>query len=290
MVISADVVEASAAAGTATTPSAAAVIAATVARLGAQHVFALMGGTNMRVVHHLAGEGLVVHHFRHENGAVGAADGYARVTGEVAWSSVIHGPGLTNAITALRTAVKARSPQVLIMADTAGLPPRNSPFDTGIQGLSPEAILSQIGVPVVRASAASAAYDTVRAHQAALHSLSPVALVIPFGVEAEPSGGDPETAIAELVRERPAVVPSAEAIDAASRRSGPAGGSSSWPGAGRAIRRRRGSWSGSPSSAVRTWPPPCAGSAPSQAHRRIWASSAASPTTQERRSSTRPTA
>ncbi len=37
-----------------------------------------------------------LHHFRHENGAIGAADGLARATGEVGWAQgVVHGPGLT---------------------------------------------------------------------------------------------------------------------------------------------------------------------------------------------------
>ncbi len=215
-VLTAETTQGSAAAEAAIgSPSTAAVIAATAARLGAEHLFALMGGTNMRVVHEFADHDIAIHHFRHENGTIGGADGFFRATGQVGWSSVIHGPGFTNAITALRTAVKARSPLVLVMADTMPLPPRYSPFDTGIQGLSPDALLAEIGVPVVRVSAASAAHDTVTAHQAALRGLSPVALVIPYGVEIEPSGSDVEAAIRELVRIPEPIAPSASALDAA---------------------------------------------------------------------------
>ncbi|NYE18287.1 thiamine pyrophosphate-binding protein [Microbacterium immunditiarum] len=193
------------------------VIAATAVRLGAEHLFELMGGTNMRVIHAFADEGIELHHFRHENGAVGAADGFARATGAVGWSSIIQGPGLTNGLTALRTAVKAKSPQVLVVPDTSAGPARANPFETGIQGLAPDALLAEIGVPVVRVSAATAAQDTVAAHQTALRRLSPVALVVPYGVEAEPSDSDVDVALAGITEPAAPAAPSAAAADAAER-------------------------------------------------------------------------
>ena len=184
------------------------VVAATAARLGAAHLFEVMGGSNMRVVHGFEEAGATLHHFRHENGAVGAADGLARATGDVGWSSVVHGPGFTNAITALRTAVKARSPLVLIMGDATSTPPRNAPFEVGNQGLAPDAILGELGVVTVRASAATAARDTVSAYRAARDGRIPVALVIPHGVESERSDADIEAAVAELT---PLAAPTAPA-------------------------------------------------------------------------------
>ena len=174
------------------------VIAATAVRLGAAHLFELMGASNMRVVHGFEQAGAELHHFRDENGAVGAADGYARATGEVGWSSVVHGPGFTNTLTALRTAVKARSPLVLIMADTTNTPPRNAPFEVGNQGLRPDVLLAELGVIVVRATVASAAQDTVAAYHAARRDRIPVALVIPHGAESQPSASDVEAAVAAL--------------------------------------------------------------------------------------------
>lgn len=193
------------------------VVASTAARLGAKHLFTLMGGTNMHVVHAFSDSGVLLHHFRHENGVVCAADGLARATGEVGWSSVIQGPGLTNAMTALRNAVKGRNPQVLILPDTSGLPQRKNPFEAGIQGLAPDSILAEIGVPVVRASAATAALDTVAAHQQAIRRLSPVALLIPCGVESEPSPSDVDAAVAHVGGSRAPAEPSAAALDAAER-------------------------------------------------------------------------
>jgi len=190
-------------------------IATTAARLGATDLFEVMGGANMRVVHGFEEAGVALHHFRHENGAVGGADGYARATGEVGWTSVVHGPGFTNALTALRTAVKARSPLVLITSDAMTTPPRNAPFEVGNQGLTPDAILGELGVGVIRVGAQTAAQDTVSAYQAALHGRTPVALVIPHGVELAPSASDIDLALAGLAERPDPVAPAAAELDAA---------------------------------------------------------------------------
>lgn len=55
-----------------------------------------------------------------ERGAVSMADGFARATDSVGVVTVTHGPGLTNALTALSEAVAARTPLVLLTADTPG--------------------------------------------------------------------------------------------------------------------------------------------------------------------------
>src|SRR6195952_2274318 len=51
---------------------------------------------------------------RHEQGAVHAADGYARATGEVGVALVTSGPGVTNAITGIATAYMDSIPMVII--------------------------------------------------------------------------------------------------------------------------------------------------------------------------------
>ncbi len=51
---------------------------------------------------------------RHEQGAVHAADGYARATGEVGCALVTSGPGVTNAITGIATAYMDSIPMVII--------------------------------------------------------------------------------------------------------------------------------------------------------------------------------
>ena len=51
---------------------------------------------------------------RHEQGAVHAADGYARATGDVGVALVTSGPGATNAITGIATAYMDSIPMVVI--------------------------------------------------------------------------------------------------------------------------------------------------------------------------------
>ncbi|WP_459825294.1 thiamine pyrophosphate-binding protein, partial [Campylobacter concisus] len=51
---------------------------------------------------------------RHEQAAVHAADGYARVSGKVGVAFVTSGPGFTNAVTGLATAYSDSIPVVLI--------------------------------------------------------------------------------------------------------------------------------------------------------------------------------
>src|SRR3978361_393769 len=51
---------------------------------------------------------------RHEQGAVHAADGYARATGEVGVALVTSGPGVTNAVTGIATAYMDSIPMVIV--------------------------------------------------------------------------------------------------------------------------------------------------------------------------------
>lgn len=164
-------------------------LAETMAALGTTDLFTLMGAGNLRLIHHLAtGHGVAVHHLRHENGAVGAADGYARVTGRVGWCTVTQGPGFTNTITALLTAHRARSAVVLVTADSSNLPTRHAPFAGGVQGLDPALLLDPLGIPVVRAGTRTAARDLVAAYRLAARESRTVVFVVPAGLDLEPAG------------------------------------------------------------------------------------------------------
>ncbi|WP_136442691.1 thiamine pyrophosphate-binding protein [Pacificoceanicola onchidii] len=61
----------------------------------------------------------------HEGSAVLMAHGFARVTGQVGVATVTHGPALTNCITALTDAVRAKVPMVLMAGDTPGDNPQH---------------------------------------------------------------------------------------------------------------------------------------------------------------------
>jgi acetolactate synthase-1/2/3 large subunit len=188
-------------------------LAGTMAALGMTDLFTLMGAGNLRLIHHLATEyGVGVHHLRHENGAVGAADGWARVTGRVGWCTVTQGPGFTNTITALLTADRARSAVVLITSDSSKLSARQAPFAGGVQGLDPVLLLDPLGIPVVRATAGTAALDLVSAYDLAVAESRVVVFVVPVGIDLLSAGEAPPL---------PPVGPAGAADGALANRSAP---------------------------------------------------------------------
>jgi len=71
---------------------------------GTQVAFALMGDANQNLIVDLAERHRVqIVHFRHEQNAVAAADGYARFSnGKLGVALVTMGPGLTNTATGSR--------------------------------------------------------------------------------------------------------------------------------------------------------------------------------------------
>src|SRR3712207_9233085 len=88
------------------------------ARLGVDTVFGLAGSGTFVVTNALVAGGARFHSARHEGGAVAMADGWARTTGRPGVASVHQGPGLTNTLTALAEAAKARTPLVVLAGDT----------------------------------------------------------------------------------------------------------------------------------------------------------------------------
>ncbi len=87
--------------------------------LGVDVLFGLMGDANLYMADSFAGEfgGRFVAS-AHEAGAVLMALGWAQATGRVGVATVTHGPGLTNAISALVEGVKGTTPMVLLAGDT----------------------------------------------------------------------------------------------------------------------------------------------------------------------------
>ncbi|MEM7257014.1 MAG: thiamine pyrophosphate-binding protein [Pseudomonadota bacterium] len=86
--------------------------------------FALLGDANMHWAGALATLGVKCIYTRHEHAAVAAASAYARATGKVGIATVTCGPGLTQVMTILPIAVRARLPLVLF----AGEAPINKPW------------------------------------------------------------------------------------------------------------------------------------------------------------------
>ncbi|MGN7614424.1 thiamine pyrophosphate-binding protein, partial [Magnetococcales bacterium HHB-1] len=83
--------------------------------LGAKTVFGYPGGVVLNIYDEIY-KAKELHHVltRHEQGALHAADGYARATGKVGVALVTSGPGATNAVTGLANAHMDSIPMVCI--------------------------------------------------------------------------------------------------------------------------------------------------------------------------------
>ncbi|MDO8412403.1 MAG: thiamine pyrophosphate-binding protein, partial [Gallionellaceae bacterium] len=82
---------------------------------GVEYVFGYPGGAVLFIYDALFNQDKVKHILvRHEQGAVHAADGYARSTDKVGVALVTSGPGVTNAVTGIATAYMDSIPMVII--------------------------------------------------------------------------------------------------------------------------------------------------------------------------------
>src|SRR5512134_4182964 len=81
---------------------------------GVEHLFTLCGGHISPILVGAKARGIRIVDTRHEATAVFAADAVARLTGRPGVAAVTAGPGLTNAITALKNAQLAQSPLLLL--------------------------------------------------------------------------------------------------------------------------------------------------------------------------------
>lgn len=93
------------------------ILAQSFAQEGVACCFALMGDANMNFATRLSEAGCKMIYVRHEHCAVAASMAYARKTGRVGVSTVTCGPGLTQILTALPAAVRARLPLVVFAGE-----------------------------------------------------------------------------------------------------------------------------------------------------------------------------
>lgn len=96
-------------------------IADVLARHGVSHLFTLCGGHISPILTGCQAKGIRVVDVRDEVNAVFAADAVARMTGVIGAAAVTAGPGVTNAITAMKNAQMAQTPLILFGGSTATL-------------------------------------------------------------------------------------------------------------------------------------------------------------------------
>ncbi len=93
-----------------------AVVSRALARFGPRTVFALAGASHTHLLDALDRDGFRIVSGRHESGTIGAADGYARISGQLGIALIIADQGTPNAINGIATAFHACSPVLVIIA------------------------------------------------------------------------------------------------------------------------------------------------------------------------------
>jgi acetolactate synthase-1/2/3 large subunit len=203
---------------------------------GVTHVFALCGEHVLPLLDGCADAGIEVIGCRHEQGAVLAAEAYAKVTGRPGVAAVTAGPGMTNAVTGLAVANTSGSPVMLLTGRTSTIKRYTGTFQdldgtsicAGVTKWTDTCFLTdrlgdylEIGWRRMLAGRPGAVmlelpHDVLKGDTA----VEPRAVVLP-----EPPGGSPD-AVARALRmldesEHPIIV---------------AGGGAFWSGAGDALR------------------------------------------------------
>src|SRR3954452_22613849 len=153
------------------------VVARCLHRAGVETFFGVVGSGNFTFTTSLHALGARFVAARHENGAVCMADAHARVSGALACVSVHQGPGLTNAMTELTEAAKARTPLVLVAADTPAGAVRSNFY------VDQDRLAEAVGAVPVRVNRPATAYEeTEQAIRVARAERRAVLLNLPLDV------------------------------------------------------------------------------------------------------------
>ena len=184
------------------------VVARCLHRAGVETFFGVVGSGNYTFTVSLHALGARFVAARHENGAVCMADAHARVGGSLGCVSVHQGPGLTNAMTGLTEAAKARTPLVLVAADTPAGEVRSNFY------VDQDRLAEAVGAVSVRVNRPRSAYaDTMRAIRTAVGQRRAVLLNVPLDV-ANAEAEWPQDAFASALPAAPAPSPDAVATSA----------------------------------------------------------------------------
>jgi acetolactate synthase I/II/III large subunit len=92
------------------------VVSRALSRYGIRSVFSLAGASHTFLLDALDRDGFHIVSSRHESGCVGAADGYARITGRLGVALIIADQGTPNAINGIASAFHACSPVLVLIA------------------------------------------------------------------------------------------------------------------------------------------------------------------------------
>ena len=151
-------------------------LAAALVAEGVDTVFGLLGNGVLQLARHLSD-----HHrvrfvaARHEEVAVGMADGYSRATGKLGVAIICYGPGLANASAALLAARMSNSRILVVVGAGFGVDPHNNmSFD------QPPLLHATIGAVEELTSPATLAARVRGGFQHVRHGKGPIALHFPL--------------------------------------------------------------------------------------------------------------
>ena len=142
-------------------------IARALADQGVTTVFGVLGDANLYMMDSFQRQaGGHYYSACNENGAVLAANGYARTSGQLGVATVTHGPALTNTVTALAEGVRDRTPIVLLAGDMPvadktnlqNIPQREVVLASGAgfeQVRTPQTVAEDLATAIFRAHAES---------------------------------------------------------------------------------------------------------------------------------------
>lgn len=182
-------------------------IADVLAENGVTAIFGVPASETMQIVVAADARGIGTYHARHEQAALGMADGYARVSGRVGVAIVGRGPGFTNGLNAMITAAKART-GLLVMAGelpttVAGDPEASARHVLAMKNVDQPGIATALGMTHLRICSAHSARADVAAALAAAGQGATVLLTVPTDIaqaEAVPAAGQVPSGRAALPR------------------------------------------------------------------------------------------
>jgi acetolactate synthase I/II/III large subunit len=148
---------------------------------GTEVIFGVLGGENDNLVHALVERGVRYIPVRHEQGAIGMADGYSRATGRPGVATITLGGALTNAATPM-TAARLSGAKVLVLVGDKR--PGDGPEDRfGNQMIEHHPLLAAtIGDFIELASARHIGRDVQTCFRRLRRDGGPIALNIPWPV------------------------------------------------------------------------------------------------------------
>jgi len=173
--------------------------------------FALLGDANMHWAGALSDLGRDFIYTRHEHAAVAAATAFARASGNVGCATVTCGPGLTQIMTILPIAVRARLPLVIF----AGEAPLLKPWYN--QGIDQAPFVEACGAKYIPLhDPATMLRDIDNAFATARTDKIPVVLGVPFDLQKQPWIEElPNTRASKPLQEKDPIKPDATEIKAA---------------------------------------------------------------------------